>query len=40
MNARLKTFAKNHFPEAKSDLFACFIERSYTLAKDFGSLRW
>ena len=34
MNALVKQFAKVHFPDAKSDLFACFIERSYTLAKD------
>ena len=36
MNAWLRKFAKDHFPEAKSDLFACFIERGYTLAKDAG----
>ena len=36
MNARLKRFAKDHFLDAKSDLFACFIELSYTLAKDVG----
>ena len=34
MNALLKKFAKDQFPDAKSDLFACFIERGYTLAKD------
>ena len=34
MNALVKKFAKDHFPDAKSDLFACFIERGYTLAKD------
>ena len=32
----MKKFAKDHFPDAKSDLFACFIERGYTLAKDDG----
>ena len=36
MNAWLKEFAKDHFPEAKSDLFACFIERGGTLTKDAG----
>ena len=36
MNALVKKFAKDHFPDAKSDLFACFIERGYTLAKDVG----
>ena len=36
MNALVKKFAKNHFPDAKSDLFACFVERGYTLAKEAG----
>ena len=36
MNALVKKFAKNNFPDAKSDLFACFIERGYTLAKEAG----
>ena len=36
MNALVKNFAKDQFPDAKSDLFACFIERVYTLAKDAG----
>ena len=36
MNALVKKFAKDHFPDAKSDLFACFIERGFTLAKDAG----
>ena len=36
MNALVKKFAKDQFPDAKSDLFACFIERGYTLAKDAG----
>ncbi|QNI68448.1 Putative Type IIC bifunctional restriction-modification protein with endonuclease and N6-adenine DNA methyltransferase activity [Synechococcus sp. BMK-MC-1] len=36
MNAPLKTFAQNNFPDAKSDLFACFIERGYTMAKAGG----
>ncbi|MEY8241750.1 MAG: BREX-1 system adenine-specific DNA-methyltransferase PglX, partial [Cycloclasticus sp.] len=33
MNAELKKLAKDNFPNAKNDLFACFIERGYTLAK-------
>ena len=36
MNALIKKFAKDHFPDVKSDLFACFIERGFTLAKDAG----
>ena len=36
MNALVKKFAKDYFPDAKSDLFACFIERGFTLAKDAG----
>ena len=36
MNALVKKFAKDHFPDAKNDLFACFIERGFTLAKDAG----
>ena len=36
MNALVKKFAKEHFPNAKRDLFACFIERGYTLAKEAG----
>ena len=36
MNALVKKFAKDYFPDAKIDLFACFIERGYTLAKDVG----
>ena len=36
MNARLKDFTKDHYPEAKKDLFACFIERGCTLAKERG----
>ncbi len=36
MNTRVKKFAKDHFADAKSDLFACFIERGYTLAKSAG----
>ena len=36
MNPLLKKFARDHFPDVKSDLFACFIERGFTLAKDAG----
>ena len=36
MNALVKKFVKDHFPDAKRDLFACFIERGFTLAKDAG----
>ena len=36
MNVLVKKFAKDHFSDAKSDLFACFIERGYTLAKNAG----
>ena len=36
MNTRVKKFAKDQFADAKSDLFACFIERGYTLAKAPG----
>ena len=36
MNALIKKFAKDHFPDAKSDLFACFIKRGFTLANDAG----
>jgi hypothetical protein len=36
MNPSLKKFVATDFPNAKSDLFACFIERGFTLAKDIG----
>ena len=36
MYAPVKNFAADQFPDAKGDLFACFIERGYTLAKDVG----
>jgi len=36
MNPEAKKFATNYFPDAKSDLFACFIERGYTFAKSVG----
>ena len=32
----VKIFAKDHFPDAKDNLFACFIERGCMLAKDSG----
>lgn len=34
MNATLKEFAKNQYPDTKSDLFAMFIERGFEMAKD------
>jgi type II restriction/modification system DNA methylase subunit YeeA len=37
MNGPLKKFAKHNYPESKSDLFACFIERGCMLAKDAGN---
>ena len=36
MNSPLKKYAKDKFPEAKENLFACFIERCCLLAKDTG----
>ena len=36
MNSLLKKLTKDTYPDAKSDLFACFIERSYPLTKDSG----
>ena len=33
MNPLVKKFAKDDFPDAKTDLFACFIERGFTLAR-------
>jgi SAM-dependent methyltransferase len=36
MFSTVKKFAGKHFPDVKSDLFACFVERGYTLAKDGG----
>jgi type II restriction/modification system DNA methylase subunit YeeA len=36
MNALVKKFVKDHFPDAKSDLFGCFIDRGFTLAKSDG----
>ncbi len=37
MNSSLRLFTRASFPGAKSDLFACFIERSYALAKETGN---
>ena len=36
MNAKLSEFVKSKFPDSKSDLFACFIERCGQLAKPHG----
>jgi len=38
MNANLKAFAKKHFPDSKSDLFAVMIERCLDLANTCGLL--
>jgi type II restriction/modification system DNA methylase subunit YeeA len=37
MNALVKKFAKDNFPDAKSDLFSCFLERGFSLAKTIGT---
>ncbi|MEP8673640.1 BREX-1 system adenine-specific DNA-methyltransferase PglX [Enterobacter hormaechei] len=36
MNGELKEFAKNNFPDSKSDLFAMFIERGFIWLKKTG----
>tara|TARA_R110001592_G_scaffold249128_1_gene511582 strand:+ start:9822 stop:12317 length:2496 start_codon:yes stop_codon:yes gene_type:complete len=36
MSPEVKVFTKNNYSNAKSDLFSCFIERSYVLSKDLG----
>ena len=36
MNGALKDFAKKHFPDSKSDLFAMFIERGFVWCKPTG----
>ena len=36
MNAKLSEFVKSKFPDSKSDLFACFIEKCGLLAKPHG----
>jgi hypothetical protein len=38
MNALSKKFAKDNFPDAKADLFACFVERSYSQARCSGHI--
>lgn len=36
MNTRLSQYIKDHFPDTKSDLFACFIERGNQMAVKHG----
>ena len=36
MNARLSQYVKDHFPDTKADLFACFIERGNQMAVKHG----
>ncbi|MFO1391635.1 MAG: N-6 DNA methylase [Agitococcus sp.] len=36
MNEGLKDFAKKHFADSKSDLFAMFMERGFSWCKEFG----
>lgn len=36
MNSELKDFAKNYFPDSKSDLFAMFMQRAFSLLKENG----
>ncbi len=36
MNATLSTYVKKNFPDSKSDLFACFIEKGIHLSKAGG----
>ena len=36
MNPLVKKFSKDFYANAKSDLFSCFIERGFTLAKSAG----
>ena len=38
MNGEVKKFARDNFPHAKTDVFACFIERAASLGKDLGSV--
>ncbi len=37
-NADIRKFAKDHYPDSKSDLFAMFIERIMGLTKMGGGL--
>lgn len=34
MNSELKNFVKVAFPNSKNDLYACFIEKSYSISKE------
>lgn len=34
MNARLSDYVKKHYPDSKSDLFACFMERADAFVKE------
>ncbi|MGC1031183.1 BREX-1 system adenine-specific DNA-methyltransferase PglX [Pantoea agglomerans] len=36
MNSELKDFAKNHFPDSKSDLFAIFMQHAFSLLTMHG----
>ncbi|HBZ1026765.1 TPA: BREX-1 system adenine-specific DNA-methyltransferase PglX [Klebsiella pneumoniae] len=36
MNGELKGFAKNNFPDSKSDLFAMFMQHAFSLLKENG----
>lgn len=36
MNQTLSTFVKKHYPDSKSDLFACFMERCLTFTEEHG----
>lgn len=36
MNSELKAFAKNNFPDSKSDLFAMFMQRAFFFLKENG----
>lgn len=36
MNKELKEFAKIHFPDSKSDLFAIFMQRAFLFLKEIG----
>ena len=36
MNVKLSEFVKENYPDGKSDLFACFIERGNDMVKQYG----
>ncbi|HIE0922140.1 TPA: BREX-1 system adenine-specific DNA-methyltransferase PglX [Serratia marcescens] len=38
MNVRLKEFAKNNFPDSKSDLFSMFMQKTLRMIKDNSSI--